>query len=129
MVAVLDELVDEGLPAPTAPVTQKLHWLLQSILQLLENGIGRGGIAAVLTDSDPEFTNALRSRMADRLRVLEEAMTADIAAGRLNRQVDPDTLVGLLFGSYLSEVLRFGEPRAGWAQRTVELLAPAVTSD
>ena len=129
MQAVLNELVEDGLPAPTAPVPEKLHWLLQSILEVLENGIGRGGIAAVLTDSDPEFTSALRGRMADRLRVLEEAMTADIAAGRLNRQVDPDTLVGLLFGAYLSEVLRYGEPRAGWAQRTVELLAPAVTTE
>jgi len=129
MHAVLNQLVEDGLPAPAAPVPEKLHWLLQSILEVLENGIGRGGIAAVLTDSDPEFTSALRGRMAERLRVLEEAMTDDIAAGRLKPQVDPDTLVGLLFGAYLSEVLRYGEPRPGWAERAVELLAPAVTTE
>ena len=129
MQAVLDELVEEGLPAPTLPVSEKLDWLLQSILEVLDNGIGRGGVAAVLTDSDPEFTNALRDRMANRLRVLEQEMTADIDAGRLDPRVDPDTLVGLLFGAYLSEVLRYGEPRRGWAQRTVALLAPAVTTD
>jgi AcrR family transcriptional regulator len=129
MEAVLDELVEAGLPAPTVPVAEKLHWLLQSILEVLEKGIGRGGVAAVLTDSDPEFTNTLRERMANRLRVLEQEMTADIEAGRLDPRVDPDTLVGLLFGAYLSEVLRYGEPRSGWAQRTVELLAPAVTTD
>jgi AcrR family transcriptional regulator len=127
MEALLDELVEEGLPAPTLPVPEKLHWLLESILEVLDRGIGRGGIAAVLVDSDPVFTQALRTRMADHLRVLGEAMTADIDAGRLSPRVDPDTLVGLLFGSYLSEVLRYGEPRPGWARRTVELLAPAVT--
>jgi AcrR family transcriptional regulator len=129
MQAVLDELVEEALPAPTVPVAEKLHWLLQRILEVLENGIGRGGVAAVLTDRDPEFTHALRERMANRLRVLEQEMTADIEAGRLDPRVDPDTLVGLLFGAYLSEVLRYGEPRRGWAQRTVDLLAPAVTTD
>lgn len=127
MEALLDELVEEGLPAPTLPVPEKLHWLLESILEVLDRGIGRGGIAAVLVDSDPVFTQALRTRMADHLRVLGEAMTADVDAGRLDPRVDPDTLVGLLFGSYLSEVLRYGEPRPGWARRTVELLAPAVT--
>jgi hypothetical protein len=72
MQGVLDELVEEALPAPTVPVAEKLHWLLQRILEVLENGIGRGGVAAVL---------------------------------------------------------RYGEPRRGWAQRTVDLLAPAVTAD
>jgi AcrR family transcriptional regulator len=127
MAAVLDELVEVGVPAPTLPVPEKLHWLLQSILEVFENGIGRGGTAAVLTDSDPAFTNALRDRMADRLSVLEQAMAADVAAGRLAPRVEPDTLVGLLFGAYLSEVLRYGEPRPGWSDRTVALLTPAVT--
>jgi AcrR family transcriptional regulator len=128
LTALLDDLVETALPAPTLPVPEKLHWLLQSILRVLEDGIGRGGTAALLTDSDPAFTVRLRERMADRLRVLEQAMTADVEAGRLDPRVDPDTLVGLLFGAYLSEVLRYGDPRPTWADRTVELLAPAVTA-
>jgi len=129
MEALLDEQMEEGRPAPMVPVPEKLRWLLESLLEVLEKGIGRGGIAAVLTDSDPAFTSALRARMDDRLRVLEQAVSADIAAGRLDPRVNPDTLVGLLLGACLSEVLRYGEPRSGWARPTVELLAPAVTSD
>jgi hypothetical protein len=49
------------------------------------------------------------------------------SAGRLSTRVDPDTLVGLLFGAYLSQVLRYGEPRPCWADRTAELLTTAVT--
>jgi AcrR family transcriptional regulator len=126
MGAVLDDLVDSGLPAPTLPVPEKLAWVLERIFVLLEDGIGRGGTAAVLTGSEPAFTDALRARLADRLGGLRREMAADVGAGRLNPRVDPDTLVGLLFGAYLSEVLRYGEPRPGWTERTVDLLAPAV---
>jgi AcrR family transcriptional regulator len=129
MTALLDDLVDPGLPAPTLPVPEKLRWLLERILLLLEDGIGRGGTAAVLADSDAAFTHALRARLADRLAALERSMVADVEAGHLDARVDPDTLVGLLFGAYLGELLRYGEPRPGWAERTVELLAPAVTAD
>jgi AcrR family transcriptional regulator len=128
MGAVLDEIVEPGLPVPTLPVPAKLHWVLERVLVVLEDGIGRGGTAAVLADSDPAFTAALRDRMADRLHELTQAMADDVEAGRLSPQVDPDTLVGLLFGAYLSEVLRYGAPREGWADRTVALLAPAVAS-
>jgi AcrR family transcriptional regulator len=129
LTALLDELVAASLPAPAPalPVPEKLRWVLERILLVLEEGIGRGGTAAVLTGSDPAFTDALRERLSDRLELLEQAMSDDIDAGRLSARVDPDTLVGLLFGAYLGELLRYGEPRAGWAERTVELLAPAAT--
>lgn len=127
--AVLDELVDDDLPAPTLPVADKLRWVLERVLRVLDEGIGRGGTAAVLTDSDPGFTAALRERLADRLAALATAMAEDVDAGRLARRVDPDALVGVLFGAYLSELLRHGTPRDGWIDRTVDLLAPAVTPD
>jgi hypothetical protein len=101
---------------------------LQRILAVLENGIGRGGTAAVLTNSDPAFTSALRDRLAQQLGALQQAMAADVEAGRLSARVDPDTLVGLLFGAYLSEVLRYGDPRRDWVDRTVAFLTPAVTT-
>ena len=125
--AVLDELVETGAPTPDLPVPDKLRWVLERVLVLLEHGIGRGGTAALLTDSDPGFTEALRARLDAQLTRLARAMADDVAAGRLDPRVDPDTLVGLLFGAYLDEVLRYGGPRAGWADRTVDLLAPAVT--
>lgn len=127
--AVLDRLVDPGVPAPALPVADKLHWLLERILHLLEHGLGRGGTASLLTDSDPTFTEALRARLDEHLVRLARAMADDVAAGRLHPRVDPDTLVGLLFGAYLDEVLRYGEPRPGWAERTVALLTPAVAPE
>lgn len=127
MSAALDEIVERPLPPPDLPVEEKLRWVLERVSDVLENGLGRGGTAAVLADSDPEFTGALRRRLADRLRLLREMMADDVEAGRMSTHVDPDSLVGLLFGAYLGEVLRYGAPRAGWMDRTVDLLAAAVT--
>ena len=127
LAAVLDELVGAELPAPTLPIEQKIAWMLQRVVTLLDEGIGRGGIAAVLLDSDPAFTSALRDRLAHRLAAVQQAVAADVATGRMAPTVDADTLVGLLFGAYLSELLRNGAPRPGWADRTTDLLAAAVT--
>ena len=123
--AVLVDLVEAPLPDPELPLEGKLHWLLDRLVALLE-GIGSGGSAALLTNSDHEFAKTVRGLLADRLTVLSAAMAADADAGRLAPHVDPDTLVGLLLGAHLSEQLRYGEPRPGWRVRTVDLLLPAV---
>jgi AcrR family transcriptional regulator len=124
--AVVAELLQESLPAPALPVPDKVRWVLERVTDLFEHGIGPGGTAAVLTDSDPAFTSALRERLAVRLRELTDAMTLDIESGRLSRHVDPDVLIGLLIGAYLGEVLRHGTPRAEWVDGVVEFLAPGL---
>jgi len=126
MTAVLHELVTAPLPAPELSVAEKLRWVLEQVSDVLDHGLGRGGVAAVLADSDPEFTLALRTRIADQLHSLTDMMAADITTGHLATHVDPDTLVSLLFGAYLAEVLRFGTPRTGWADRTADLLLIAI---
>jgi AcrR family transcriptional regulator len=127
MAAVLDALVEAPLPAPELSVAEKLRWVLEQVSDVFDSGLGRGGTAAVLADSDPEFTTALRTRLAQRLHPLSEMMAADIMTGQLGDHVDPDTFISLLFGAYLAEVLRFGSPRAGWMDRTIDMLIVAVT--
>jgi AcrR family transcriptional regulator len=127
MTAVLDELIEAPLPPPELSIADKLRWVLERVSGVLDHGLGRGGVGAVLADSEPEFTVALRTRIADQLLPLTDMMAADITTGQLAAHVDPDTLVGLLFGAQLAEVLRFGTPRPGWTDRTVDLLIVAIT--
>lgn len=129
MTAVLEHLIDPAPLAPDLPVAEKLRWVLDRISDILENRLGPGGTAAVLADSDAVFTAAVRARLATRMSALADLMNLDIATGRLRDTIDPDTVLGLLVGAYLAEVLRFGSPRAGWADRAVEFLTPAVTPD
>jgi AcrR family transcriptional regulator len=129
MNAILADLLDPAPLAPDLPVDVKLRWVLEQISDILENRLGPGATAAIIADSDPEFAAAVRSRLAVRLSSLADLMNSDIKAGRLQPTIDPDTILGILVGAYLAEVLRFGSPREGWMDRAVAHLAPAVTKN
>jgi AcrR family transcriptional regulator len=129
MHAVLEHLIDPAPVAPDLEVSEKLRWVMDRISDILENRLGPGATAAIIADSDPEFTAAVRSRLAIRLNALADLMSIDIKAGRLQAKTDPDTVLGVLVGAYLAEVLRFGSPRKGWMDRAVALLAPAVVKN
>ena len=129
MHAILEHLIDPAPLAPDLPVGEKLRWVMDRISDILENRLGPGATAAIIANSDPEFTTAVRSRLATRLSSLADLMNVDIKAGLLRPKIDPDTVLGVLVGAYLAEILRFGSPREGWMDRAVELLAPAVTKN
>jgi AcrR family transcriptional regulator len=129
MNAILEHLIDPAALAPDLPVGEKLRWVMDRISDTLENRLGPGATAAIIANSDPEFTTAVRSRLATRLSSLADLMNLDIKAGRLQPKIDPDTVLGILVGAYLAEVLRFGSPREGWTDRAIALLAPAVVKN
>jgi len=129
MHAILEHLIDPAPLAPDLPVGEKLRWVMERISDILENRLGPGATAAIIADSDPEFSTAVRSRLATRLSSLADLMTIDMKAGLLQPTTDPDTVLGVLVGAYLAEVLRFGSPRKGWMDRAVALLSPAVVNN
>lgn len=124
--AAIDALVDQPLPPPDLSLEAKVRWVLDQVNELLETSLGRGTVGAIIADSDPEFTGALRHSLERQLEALRALMQSDIEGGRLAAHVDPDAVVGLLFGAYLGEVLRHGRPRRGWTERTVQLLSRAL---
>jgi AcrR family transcriptional regulator len=126
LATILDEIVEEPFAPPDQSLEDQLHWTLERVRTLLEEGLGRGGMAAVLADSDPEFTEALQRRLHNALGALKRDIATAVEAGRLGDNVDPDAMVGAMFGSYLAEVLQHGTPRPGWGDRTVALLLPAI---
>ena len=126
LASILDKMVEEPFEPPDESLEGQLRWVLERARALLEEGLGRGGTAAVLADTDPAFTGALQRRLHEALGSLKDQIAAAVRAGRLEPHVDPDALVGAVFGSYLAEVLQHGSPRSGWEDRTVELLLVGV---
>lgn len=126
LAATLDSVTDQGRPSAEGTVRDKLVWMLERVREVLDVGIGRGGVAAVLVDADPDFTQALRTSLAARLDSVMDAMAEDAEAELLHRHVDPDALVNVAFGAYLGELLRYGEERDDWLERTTALLERAV---
>jgi AcrR family transcriptional regulator len=122
MATVVDEIAAHPLPVRDVSVGQKLRGALARVRDVFEDGLGRGGMAALLSDSDPQFTAQFRRALAAHLDPLMESLTRDSEEGLLRRGVDADILLDLILGSYLGEVLRHGEPRPAWLDRTVEVL-------
>ena len=91
MRAVMEHLIDPEPLAPDLPVGEKLRWVLDRIRDILENRLGPGATAAILADTDPAFTTAVRARLNSRLSALADLMNADSKSGRLRSDIDPDT--------------------------------------
>jgi AcrR family transcriptional regulator len=126
LATILDEIVEEPFAAPDESLEGQLRWALRRVRALLEEGLGRGGTAAVLADIDPEFTEALQRRLRNALSAMKGEIASGVESGYLATDVDPDALVGAIFGAYLAEVLQYAEPRPGWEDRTVALLLSGI---
>ena len=124
--AVIDPVVDRPLPPLDLTLEGKVRWVLDQVGELLEHGLGRGTVAAILTDSDPEFTAALRKALERRLDALRSQIRTDVDAGNVASDVAPDAIVGLLFGALLGELLRHGTTSRRWADDTVALVTRAI---
>lgn len=124
--AAIGPLVDRPLPPGELALDAKVRWVLDQVEGLLERGLGRGAVAAIVADSDPEFTHALRHALVLHLDLLRSQVESDIAAGLVAPDVDADALVGLLLGAYLGEVLRHGSPRSGWSDGATSLVTKAL---
>lgn len=124
--SALHRIADQTVPPDHLGVPEKVGWVLARARVILEEGLGRGGVAAVLADSHPQFTEAFRSTLALHLEPLQQAIAADAEDGLLRADVDADVAVNLFFGSYLGEVLRYGRPRHDWLDRTRNMLVPAI---
>jgi AcrR family transcriptional regulator len=124
LTATLAHVTDQGGPPVEGDVRDKIRLVLERVRDVIERGLGRGGVASVLTGADPEFTRALRTALAGHLEPLMQAMADDPA---LRPGLDPDAFVNLAFGAYLGELLRYGEERPDWLDRTVALLDRAAS--
>jgi len=126
--AVIGPIVDRPLPPVDLPVEDKVRWVLDQVAGLFEDGLGRGVVAAIVADTDPEFTLALRAALDRRLERLRGQIQTDVDTVGVVADTDSDAVINLLFGAYLGEVLRHGAPRARWAESTIALVAGALVA-
>jgi AcrR family transcriptional regulator len=125
--AALRPVTHHGKPPEEMPLKEKIIWVLTRARDVLATGVGPGGVAAVLTNSDPGFSSALRDSLTSALRPLQQQIAADISDGHLAAHVDADILLNLILGAYLAEQLRYGAARPQWLERTAELLTATLT--
>lgn len=122
LAAALRPVTDRGGAPEHLATARRLEWVLANAEEVLQHTIGPGGVAAVLTDADPEFSAALRSALASGLRPVLAQIEEDLDRGALTTDLEPDLILTLVLGTYLAETLRHGAPDPTWRARTADAL-------
>lgn len=113
-----------GLPdlPEDGEVRDKIRAALEQAWHQMGVVLGRGGLAAIVGDTDPEFTGLFRAALQPYVDVLVRRIRADVDAGLLRADLDAEGVVSLMVGAYLGELVRRGEVAPAWLDRTLELL-------
>lgn len=119
-------------PEPLNPDTEaadQLRWLIHHAIETIDSGIGFGGLAAMLTDDDPEFTAVFRSILAGQRAELSDVIDSAKGSGSMRADIDNATLIDAIVGAYIAERARTGQVAGGWHERIFDLFWPAVEAD
>ena len=112
--------------AEQADPPDRLRWLIKEAVNIVEVGIGYGGLAALLTDEDPAFTKLVRRVLAKQRAEVESVIDTGKADGSFRAEVDAATLVDAVVGAHIAERARTGRVTTGWEARLFDLLWPTV---
>ena len=112
-----------GLPdVPEGEVRDKIRFALEQAWHQMDVVLGPGGLAAIVGDTDPEFTGLFRAALQPYVDALVRRIRDDVDAGLLREGLDADGVVSLMVGAHLGELVRHGEVQPGWMDRALELL-------
>lgn len=112
--------------APDADAPGRLRWVIKEAVRAIEDGIGYGGFAALLTDADPEFTALFRRILVDQRSAIEAVIDVGRADGSFRADVDAAALIDAVVGAHIAERARTGKVTRGWEARLFGLFWPAV---
>lgn len=116
-----------GEPPRSSP-REKIRWALDQTWHQMAEVLGAGGVAAILANTDPRFTDLFRNVLDPYSAALIELIRTDMAAGKLRADLDPDTTVTLLMGAYLGELLRKGMVDEEFTDRCTDLMWVAMAA-
>jgi AcrR family transcriptional regulator len=128
--AVLRSAFSAAITPPTQPVgetpRERIRWAMDETWRQMSDLLGRGGLAAILGNTNPAFTRLFRSVLTPYGDALVRLMRADVAAGELRGGIDPDAVVSLLIGAYLGELVRRGSVEESFQESCADLVWAAI---
>jgi AcrR family transcriptional regulator len=126
LAAALTSLTQPAPPTDRSALRPILQWLIDQSYNAIEGGIGVGGVAALLTEEDPAFTELIRSLLVAHRKALADVVRDPAFAHLVRDDLDVETLLDCIVGAYLAERARNGAVAPGWAERVLRTLWPAV---
>jgi AcrR family transcriptional regulator len=123
---LLTAVLTTAIGAPDVPrkgsVRDKIRFALEQVWHQMGVVLGPGGLAALVGDSDPEFTGLFRAALRPHVDLLVSRIRDDVDDGLLRPDLDAEGVVSLMVGAYLGELVRNGSVAPDWLDRTLELL-------
>lgn len=123
---LLTTVLTNAIGVPEVPhdgtVHDKIRFALEQAWHQMGAVLGPGGLAAIVSDQDPQFTELFRGALRPYVDTLVERIEQDSRAGLLREGVDADGVVSLMIGAYLGEIVRRGRVGPDWLDRSMEML-------
>jgi AcrR family transcriptional regulator len=123
---LLTAVLTTAIGAPDLPregsVRDKIRFALEQAWRQMADILGPGGLAAIVGNSDPEFTDLFRAALQPYDEALVTRIRDDVRAGVLRPDLDADGVVSLLLGAYLGELVRRGHVTPDWLDRSLEMI-------
>src|ERR1700741_57297 len=108
LTAALASITQPRPPPNPSELVPVVEWLVEQSYRAVHDGIGAGGLAALLTDENRDHTQLLRSivhqHRAALASVLRDAMNNQVVGG----DIDVETVMDCIAGAYLAELARSG---------------------
>lgn len=124
--SVLSQLASPAPLGPEATAPDRLRWVVDHAVETVEDGIGLGGLAAMLTDDDPEFSASFRRILVEQRAKLTAVIETGKTEGSMRADLDAEALIDGVVGAYIAERARTGAIADGWQERLFNLFWPAV---
>jgi AcrR family transcriptional regulator len=102
-----------------------LRWVLRHARDTIEHIVGRGTIAAVMADEDPQFTRLLLGMIRAASTPLRDDLHARAAAGEIKAGLDIELAISILLGVVVAELIRGRNTDDAWVDSVLALLWPA----
>ena len=102
-----------------------LRWVLRHARDTIEHVVGRGTVAAVLANEDPEFTSLLLEMIRNTTRPFRENLRARMLDGELPPDLDIELAMSVLLGAVVAELIRGRVTDDAWVESVLDLLWPA----
>ena len=122
---LLTAVLSNAIGVPQVPregtVRDKIRFALGQAWRQMADVLGPGGLAAIVGNSDPEFTELFRAALRPFDESLVKRIDDDSRAGLLRPGLDADGIVSLMIGAYLGELVRSGGVTADWLDRSMAM--------
>jgi len=102
-----------------------LRWVLRHARDTIENVVGRGTVAAVIMNEDPQFTELLLGMIRNSSRPLRADLRERALVGEIKADVDVELAMSILLGVVVAELIRGRPTNDDWVDSVLALLWPA----